>query len=983
MDGEDVSVMILDAMAIMADRTGRQDTYNLHIQEVSKILIPRLREGGSNTYETIVHGLLSCGTKLPFKAPMYATLAAILTNAGPEDRFAALGNKLVSSLIQDFTSCLRQGSCAPAKRILRYMCCLCNAKVINVESINEYIHSLLDAAHFELTTAQRADTGIHCRGQFLAEIALSSLPWICDVLKENDLIENISSQFDAILSCWSPNIWRCVAPAIESRCTESFVNLLDAITQLRDNQWENNYNVVPTPYTFFMEKLSPGAQIVLPTLTIPSHSKVTFYSAPRFRLVLVNDKVEKPAPPPASAAASSGQAMSQSTNTRQSDEMNDDNTTNTNANNANNSDSNPAENDSTNAQKTPSDALSADVMDISASADSKTVVKKPQDSSASNEQVVGDSSSSGAMQTESVDQKPDISGNNNSDMNSARSSENTNMNDVDNSNSNGNDGNGTNSNQSGGNDSENRLEKDRTPMINFVIRSYVSDISENFYERHLMAAERLLTMPMLKEVNDEIVECLFSQMCALPSPKLSPVYFGTLFADLCRVKDSRLPAKLLIAVQKMFQHADEFDQEIFDRLAEWFSFHLSNFGYKWNWQEWAIYTDSEMVDRFPYRALFCKDVIARCVRLSYYDRVRKILPEEMRMFLPAQPNDGDQSRFIKEINDELRKIVTGAGRLPSPQVKSKLEQLCVDLTENNELQQLKALINAVLQAGCRTLSHFDIVVERYMDLLRDMSTKGGQLAKRIITTEVNQFWKCVHIRRLYVMDKLSQYSIITHLSIIESCLCQDQLTIDLQLEPISDHELKLRLGQSCWWEIIRLAMSRARAREDGARKELTIASQMAAVANEGESEEAERRLERAKHNTEDAKRDIRELLLESLKRLFVITARLLDASPAAATGNSNSNLASNMNNGSAATNNSSSDQAPKYRLPGFEGKPIWLWRCTGMMRELARMHPQHLVHVMSDLDECTTELREKHNVLWESFDILREIEKCSLHMTVW
>lgn len=45
-----------------------------------------------------------------------------------------------------------------------------------------------------------------------------------------------------------------------------------------------------------------------------------------------------------------------------------------------------------------------------------------------------------------------------------------------------------------------------------------------------------------------------------------------------------------------------------------------------------------------------------------------------------------------------------------------------------------------------------------------------------------------------------------------------------------------------------------------------------------------------------------------------------------------------------------------------------------MMRELSRMHSKHLVLIMSDLDDCTTELREKHEMLWASFDILREIE---------
>lgn len=107
---------------------------------------------------------------------------------------------------------------------------------------------------------------------------------------------------------------------------------------------------------------------------------------------------------------------------------------------------------------------------------------------------------------------------------------------------------------------------------------------------------------------------------------------------------------------------------------------------------------------------------------------------------------------------------------------------------------------------------------------------------------------------------------------------------------------------------------------------LMMASQMVAVANEGESEKAKRCLERAKHNTEDAKRDIRELLLESLKRLFMITARLFDASQAAAgtiVGKWNSVFANNNGGGgSVDVVAARTRHASKYRFPRLDSKPM-------------------------------------------------------------
>lgn len=925
---DDTRVMLLDAMATMADRTGRQDTFRIHVGEVSKVLLPRLREGDGHAFEVIGRGLLRCGIELPFKTPVYATLAGLLTSS--TDGFCKdMASQLADAVAKELSQRLRDGHAATARRALRYLACLANASVVSPLSVAEYIHALLDAAHFELTSANRSEYGVHCRGQFLADVALSALPWIASMLVDRapEEMNKIDALVTLVIAAWRPNSWRCVAPSINRRCVENFSDLCEAISELRDMNWKCDLEAIPKPYNSFELELSSGQEVTLSKLIIPGHSKVTFYSAPRFRLVLVNPRtLQKGSAPNANGPLvgdTAGLDMMEDRGTNQE------------------------------TQEAARNDLKGDFTDLT----TPSLLKQ----------------SSGIVSE--IDNGPPADGMDISSPDGNATSAPTNN---------------STSAQNGATNVESPPTNSaigvsvRTPLVNYVIRCYVTDIVDNFSSRHLMAAERLLNLPMLKDVNDEIVESLFSQMCALPSSTFSPVYYGTLFADLCRVKDSRLPAKLLVAVQSMFQHADEFDPEAFDRLADWFSFHLSNFGYKWNWQEWSVYADADMVDKFPYRALFCKDVIARCVRLSYYDRIKNILPAEMRVFLPSEPNDGERSRFENSINDELMKIVTGKGRLTWPEVRERLthlipsQQISADDVEqaklaedDGNLQRLSALIRAILQAGCRTLSHFDIVVERYMDLLRQLSLNGGQPARRLITTEVNCFWSSVHIRRLYVLDKLAQYKVIDHMAIFDSCLEVDRVDVDLQIQPFTDHELKLRLAQSSWWEIIRLTMSRARAREEGSRKELALASQAAAAANEGELEEAEKRLERAKHTTEEAKREIRELLLGGLRRLFDISGRLLDSSV------DDINIDENDNSEMIA------GDGERTRLPGFHGKPIWYWRSMGMMREMARMHPQHLAHVISDLDAYTKELREKHSVLWDSFEIIREIEKCSLHTTVW
>lgn len=933
-------IRLLDAMATMADRASRPDMLKMHIDEVRNILQRRLEEGNESVYNTIGFGLFRCGVNLPYKAPMYAVLSGLLTSSS-QSYCKSLATNLAQAVVSEFTSSLREGQCASALRALRYLSCLASASVIKPVSVAEYVHALLDAAHFELTTANRSEHEVHCRGDFLSYVGLSVLPWASQTFSEraSSEMDKIVVLVDQISTVWKFHKWRCVSPAVDHRCSVNISHLLEAIYELRDNNWVYDHDVIPRPYSVFDIELSSGQEITLPPLTIPAHSKVTFYSAPRFHLILVNS-------PPSSKEVTELPKHSA-----------------------------PESESPTNKAKKEPDIADASMTDAQ-NAESGTTAEAEKGVTLESKEASAESGTPGATEQDGKNDVMDISEVAKSAPTLAES--------VNGSKESGDNMNGesTHSPAEENKETVSSSPESQTPLLTFVIRCYVGDVVDNFSSRHIMAAERLLNLPMLQDVNDEIVEGLFSQMCALPAPTFAPVYYGTLFADLCRVKDSRLPAKLLDAVKTMFQHAGELDPEAFDRLTDWFSYHLSNFGYKWNWQEWTVYADNEMLRKFPYRALFCKDVIARCVRLSYYDRIKSILPEEMKVFLPPQPSEGNRARFDELVNQELMKIVTGKGRLTWPEVQQRLgvlipvssekenEQVGEAVDEDKNLARLSALVRAILQAGCRTLSHFDIIVERYMDLLRLLSSLGGPPARKLITTEVTCFWKDVHVRRLYVLDKLAQYNVIDRMSILESCLAYEKMKSDGTTELMTNAELKAHLGESPGWEIIRLVMARARAREEGTRKELALASQAAATANEGEQEEAETRLEKAKLSTEEVKREIRNLLLEGLRRLFEMAGRLLDDED------------TDMEEGAVYAANASESESERMRLPGFNGAPVWYWRCLGMMRELARMHPQHLARVMADLDLATKEVREKHHALWETFEIIGEVEKSSILMTV-
>jgi nuclear cap-binding protein subunit 1 len=71
-----------------------------------------------------------------------------------------------------------------------------------------------------------------------------------------------------------------------------------------------------------------------------------------------------------------------------------------------------------------------------------------------------------------------------------------------------------------------------------------------------------------------------------------------------------------------------------ERFSSWFAYHLSNFQYKWTWEDWKDCLEEDLESP---KNKFLRETLIRCMRLSYHQRIVDILPESMAKLLPANP----------------------------------------------------------------------------------------------------------------------------------------------------------------------------------------------------------------------------------------------------------------------------------------------------------------------------------------------------------
>lgn len=376
---------------------------------------------------------------------------------------------------------------------------------------------------------------------------------------------------------------------------------------------------------------------------------------------------------------------------------------------------------------------------------------------------------------------------------------------------------------------------DRLVIERIVAEDYMTDTVAWFEGDRVECAKHLAgLLPIPYSFEPLLCEVMFSQMLRLPNPEFKPIMYCTLMVDLCKLL-RMFPRAMSACIRECFARMNVMDPALRERLAEWLAYHLSNFEYLWPWAKWAHVLEAPAYDG---QRRFCVAVMNRMVRLSYWDRVQAVVPEEFRVLLPPKPEvtplpppagEGEAENGAEDV-DADREGAWAAAALKLVRSKASAEEIDAWIAENKledvlsggKVGVLRMWLRCLLVAGAKSYTHMNIALERYFGPVALLSRETGLEGQIAIVDATAQTWTLNPQRAVMAVDRLMTLRLISAEAIISWVFEKDGV------RKIQDQS---RSGMA--WEMLRKAVHKTIARVEDATEDLAAGRAAVEAAKEG------------------------------------------------------------------------------------------------------------------------------------------------------
>lgn len=274
------------------------------------------------------------------------------------------------------------------------------------------------------------------------------------------------------------------------------------------------------------------------------------------------------------------------------------------------------------------------------------------------------------------------------------------------------------------------------PVDRLVVALYASDTLYFWNTSREDCVKKLRLLPIKGQPEHLVVETILSHLLMVPQSTFSPVYYASIMVDLCKL-DFKYPVILAEAVDGLYDLLPSMDNEVVERFASFLAFVVSNFGYKWIWEEWTAVLENDNLKEGTCKKLFIYEVFSGLLRLSYRERLLDVIPAAFHKFIPDAPRHAfkwDLKRWkgktpppFKAVAEEVYNAIA-SGQYDSAEVM--LEMHRADWNEEmGPADKIELLIHCLLVNGLETVSHQRKMLEKFKPALEGVindADRGGE-----------------------------------------------------------------------------------------------------------------------------------------------------------------------------------------------------------------------------------------------------------------
>lgn len=339
-----------------------------------------------------------------------------------------------------------------------------------------------------------------------------------------------------------------------------------------------------------------------------------------------------------------------------------------------------------------------------------------------------------------------------------------------------------------------------------------------------------------------IFETIFGQMLRLPHAPYPAIFHCSLVLELLKVKPEDFPNILVKTVDLIFSRADSMQPICIDRMVDWFSFHLSNFQYRYTWDEWKSCIDKE---EFAGSQIFLREVIEKCRRLGSYEKIITALPKDFVKIHPCNPE-------VRYPIDEEDKALTQRAETFTQmfQERQPADAFLNEMKsgeENDELpyniNEFGVFITVMLKMASKTYSHNFSALFRYQAVLKTVCDVSEQYQEKLLET-LYACWKTNQQMLMILTDKLLKMQVI-------DCSAVVGWLFDEKMWPEHNRQ---------WlFEVLNQALEKLTRQINVVEKDIRDLTEKVDGKSKGDNEDGDEKMEEESAQEEKGKQDIEDL----------------------------------------------------------------------------------------------------------------------------